>query len=229
MTNMEKIQLCQEIVNQIQEQSKRPACYLEFSPEPFGVADSHLGGVPYVPRGGQIPTDGDGNQLWLCAQINFSQMPRLEGFPESGILRVFLSDWGIDDFGLCGEDDGEGTPQEDWKIVYYPEVDGAVTMEECEAKMAVPWAEASKKNMPRPPHQFDLKEIEDGDIDLWRCPNAPLKVDFLPVEQEGVGDEEYLFDELFAAALKAFVFSGLERRTPIRFSRTRQPAGNGLN
>ena len=65
-------------------------------------------------------------------------------------------------------------------------MDGAVTMEECEAKMAVPWAEASKKNMPRPPHQFDLKEIEDGDIDLWRCPNVPLKVDFLPVEQEGL-------------------------------------------
>ena len=44
MTNLEKIQLCQEIVNQIQEQSKRPACYLEFSKEPFGIADSHLGG-----------------------------------------------------------------------------------------------------------------------------------------------------------------------------------------
>ena len=65
MTNMEKIQLCQEIVNQIQEQSKQPACYLEFSPEPFGVADSHLGGVPYVPRDGEIPADENGSQLWL--------------------------------------------------------------------------------------------------------------------------------------------------------------------
>ena len=203
MTNMEKIQLCQEIVNQIQEQSKQPACYLEFSPEPFGVADSHLGGVPYVPRDGEIPADENGSQLWLCAQINFAQMPRMEDFPESGILQIFLSDWGIDDFGLCGEDDGEGTPQDDWKIAYYPEVDETVTMEECEAKMAVPWAEASKKNMPRPPHQFDLQEIENGDIDLWRCPNVPLNITFLPVEQEGVGDEEYLFGELFAAALKA--------------------------
>ena len=170
MTNMEKIQLCQEIVDQIQAESGRPVCRLHLSREPFGVADSHLGGVPYVPRGGQIPTDGDGNQLWLCAQINFSQMPRLEGFPESGILRVFLSDWGIDDFGLCGEDDGEGTPQEDWKIVYYPEVDGAVTMEECEAKMAVPWEEASKEHMPRPAHKFDLKDIEEGHAGLWRIP-----------------------------------------------------------
>ena len=203
MTNMEKIRLCQEIVDQIQAESRRPVCRLHLSREPFGVADSHLGGVPYVPHNGQIPTDEDGNQLWLCAQINFAQMPRMEDFPESGILQIFLSDWGIDDFGLCGEDDGEGTPQDDWKIAYYPEVDETVTMEECEAKMAVPWAEASKKNMPRPPHQFDLQEIENGDIDLWRCPNVPLKMTFLPVEQEGVGDEEYLFDELFAAALKA--------------------------
>lgn len=203
MTNMEKIRLCQELVDQIQAESRRPVCRLHLSREPFGVADSHLGGVPYVPRGGQIPTDEDGNQLWLCAQINFAQMPRMEDFPESGILQIFLSDWGIDDFGLCGEDDGEGTPQDDWKIAYYPEVDETVTMEECEAKMAVPWAEASKKNMPRPPHQFDLQEIENGDIDLWRCPNVPLNMTFLPVEQEGVGDEEYLFGELFAAALKA--------------------------
>lgn len=203
MTNMEKIQLCQEIVNQIQEESKRPACYLEFSKEHFGVTDSHLGGVPYVPHNKKIPADEDGNQLWLCAQINFAQMPRLEGFPEEGILQIFLSDMGLDDFGLCGEETGDGTSQDDWKIAWYPEVDGSVTMEECEAKMAVPWAKASKKNMPRPAHKFDLQEIENGDVDLWRCPNVPLKIIFRPAVQEGVGDEEYLFNELFCAALKA--------------------------
>lgn len=203
MTNIEKIRLCQQLVDQIQAESSRPVCRLRLSREPFGVADSHLGGTPYVPHGGQIPTDEDGSQLWLCAQINFAQMPKMEGFPESGLLQIFLSDWGIDDFGLCGEDTGDGTPQDDWKIAWYPEVDGTVTMEECEAKMAVPWDKASKENMPRPAHQFDLQEIENGDIDLWRCPNVPLKMTFLPAEQEGVGDEEYLFDELFAAALKA--------------------------
>ena len=71
MTNMEKIRLCQEIVDRIQQESSRPACYLEFSQEPFGITDSHLGGVPYVPRDGEIPTDEKGSQLWLCAQINF--------------------------------------------------------------------------------------------------------------------------------------------------------------
>ena len=148
MTNLEKIQLYQELVDQVQRESLRPVCRLRLSREPFGVTDSHLGGVPYVPRAGQIPTDEDGNQLWLCAQINFAQMPRMEGFPQEGILQIFLSDMGLDDFGLCGEDSGEGTPQEDWKTAWYPDVDGTVTMEECAVKMAVPWEEASKENMP---------------------------------------------------------------------------------
>ena len=38
------------------------------------VDRSHLGGVPYGPRDGEIPADGNGSQLWLCAQINFAQM-----------------------------------------------------------------------------------------------------------------------------------------------------------
>lgn len=55
MTNLEKIQLYQELVDQVQRESLRPVCRLRLSREPFGVTDSHLGGVPYVPREGQIP------------------------------------------------------------------------------------------------------------------------------------------------------------------------------
>ena len=50
MTNMEKIQICQEIVNRIQLESRRPVCYLRLIREPFTITDSHLGGVPYVPH-----------------------------------------------------------------------------------------------------------------------------------------------------------------------------------
>lgn len=204
MTNLEKIQLCQEIVNQIQEQSKRPACYLEFSKEPFGIADSHLGGVPYVPRNGEIPTDEKGSQLWLCAQINFAQMPHLDGFPDRGIFQLFASDFDAD--GGFGFYDGECEEQNSWRVVYYEEVDGTVTEAECQAKMAVPWEEASKKNMPRPAHKFDWKDIEEGRADLWRIPAHPLKISFRPVVQDVIGDNDFRFDDLFAAEL--------ERRLP---------------
>ena len=204
MTNLEKIQLCQEIVNQIQEQSKRPACYLEFSKEPFGIADSHLGGVPYVPRDGEIPTDENGSQLWLCAQINFAQMPHLDGFPDRGIFQLFASDFDAD--GGFGFYAGECEEQSGWKAVYYEEVDSSVTEAECAAKMAVPWEEASKKNMPRPAHKFDLKDIEEGRAELWRIPAHPLKISFRPVVQDVIGDNDFRFDDLFAAEL--------ERRLP---------------
>ncbi len=204
MTNLEKIQLCQEIVNQIQEQSKRPACYLEFSKEPFGIADSHLGGVPYVPRNGEIPTDEKGSQLWLCAQINFAQMPHLDGFPDRGIFQLFASDFDAD--GGFGFYAGECEEQNSWRVVYYEEVDGTVTEAECQAKMAVPWEEASKKNMPRPAHKFDWKDIEEGRAALWRIPAHPLKISFRPVVQDVIGDNDFRFDDLFAAEL--------ERRLP---------------
>lgn len=201
MTNMEKIQICQEIIDQIQAESRRPVCRIHLSQEPFAITDSHLGGTPYVPKGRQIPTDNDGNQLWLCAQINFSQIPQIENFPSEGILQIFLSDFDCDGgFGLYSAENG--IIQGDWRMVYYPTIDEKdITESECRAKMTVPWEEASKENMPRPAHQFDLQDIKDGRIKLWRCPNIPLKMTFLPSEQEGINQDDYRFETLFAAAL----------------------------
>ena len=204
MTNMEKIQLCQEIVDQIQAESGRPVCRLHLSREPFGVADSHLGGVPYVPRDGHIPTDSGGSQLWLCAQINFAQMPPLEGFPDHGIFQLFLSDYDADGgFGTCAGEYGE---QKGWRVVYHETVDGTVTEAECAAKMAVAWEEASKEHMPRPAHQFDLRDIAEGNSGLWRIPAHPLKISFRPVVLDAAGDDDFHFDAFFDAEL--------ERRLP---------------
>ncbi|MFG6366825.1 MAG: hypothetical protein K1W16_00085 [Lachnospiraceae bacterium] len=41
-TNLEKIQCCQEIVNEIQDASKRPVCRLSFRQETFCITDSHF-------------------------------------------------------------------------------------------------------------------------------------------------------------------------------------------
>lgn len=199
MTNMEKIQICQEIVNRIQLESRRPVCYLRLIREPFTITDSHLGGVPYVPHDGKIPTDNDGNQLWLCAQINFAQMPQMPGFPESGLLQIFLEDWHFGDFGL----DVFNMDQDYWRVVYYSEIDETVTMEECRIKMVIPWEEAKRSNMPRPANNFDLADIKNGYDFLWRCPDIPLRILFQSVEQEGVNHEDFRFDTLFAKALTA--------------------------
>ena len=170
------------------------------NPVPFGITDSHLGGVPYVPRDGQIPTDKNGHQLWLCAQINFSQLPELEGFPKVGIFQLFLSDWHLDGgFGLASE--GDGKIQDHWRAVYYPDVDETVTEAECLAKMAVPWEEGSRTNMPRTAHHQDLEDIGEGYTYLWRTPSIPLKINFGPAEREAVSLDDFRFHRLFDAAL----------------------------
>lgn len=201
MTSMERIQVSQTILDRIQMETRRPVCRIGLSRRAFGLTDSHLGGVPYVPHDGQIPTDQGGSQLWLCAQINFSQAPRMEGFPEGGLLQIFLSDRRIDGgFGLRSA--GAGKVQDFWKTVYYPEIDDTVTEEECRAKMVIPWEEASKTNMPRPAGQWDLREIAQGVTELWRAPQVPLKILFGPVEQEGVCMDDYRFQTLFDAVAK---------------------------
>lgn len=207
MTNLEKIQLCQELVNQIQTDSRRPVCRLRFCQEPFGLTDSHLGGVPYLPHEVSYPMGADGQPLWLCAQINFAQMPPMEGFPTQGILQFYLSDWHYDGgFGLYSEDVG-GTAQDQWRVLYHPTVDETVTEAECRAKMPIPWEEAGVENMGRPQNRLDRDNIKyakqyGGTPQLWRTPDKPVKMEFLPVESEGVCNSDFRFETLFAQALQ---------------------------
>lgn len=86
------------------QKSKSPVCCLRFSQKPFSVFDSHLGGVPYLLCEQGCPIGEDGQMLWLCAQINFAQMPAMKGFPNQGILQFYLSEWHYDaGFGLYSE------------------------------------------------------------------------------------------------------------------------------
>lgn len=180
-TNMQKICLCQKIIDEIQTESKRSVCRLEFSQEPFSIKDSYLGGIPYLPHNEKYPVGDDGQILWLCAQINFAQMPPMEGFPTEGILQFFLSDFDYDGgFGLYSEEDG--TVQGQWQTIYHPSVDETVTEDECRAKMPSLWEDAAE---------------------LWRTPDKPMKMVFLPIEQEEINHEDFRFGPLFAAALTA--------------------------
>lgn len=58
------------------------------------VFDSKLGGVPYFPKDMEYPRVLEGalagKPLRLLAQLNFSTLPHLEGFPQKGILQFLL-------------------------------------------------------------------------------------------------------------------------------------------
>lgn len=79
---------------------------------------SKFGGLPYFPKGLQYPIDSKGQAMFLLAQINFGETPKLDSFPETGILEFYISG-GSDVYGACFESPAK---QDDFKILYFPEV-----------------------------------------------------------------------------------------------------------
>lgn len=78
--------------------------------------ESKVGGMPYLPKNTVWPTAPDGKELFFLAQINFAEVPKLEPFPEKGIVQFYISD---DD--LYGMDLDDGTAQDTFRVLWFPE------------------------------------------------------------------------------------------------------------
>ncbi|MDZ8261157.1 YwqG family protein [Nostoc sp. ChiQUE01b] len=52
---------------------------------------SKFGGLPYLPKGFDYPKSSEGDYLFFIAQINFAEVPLLEGFPNQGIVQFYIS------------------------------------------------------------------------------------------------------------------------------------------
>lgn len=95
------------IVAEVKKQSKRESIDLTLEKqidreedEKSYLMKSKIGGVPYWPEGMEWPaTKGRSGMipLTMVAQINFSDMPKLKGYPTSGILQFFIADSDIFD------------------------------------------------------------------------------------------------------------------------------------
>jgi uncharacterized protein YwqG len=91
--------------------------------------ESKLLGVPYYPKDRPWPTDVDGQPLVLLAQLNFSEMPHLDGYPSQGILQFYISPlsndtqiWGMRIDAVHKTELGRLTDQSYFRVVYFPEV-----------------------------------------------------------------------------------------------------------
>ena len=68
----------------------RPALILTPAADPGADTGMRLGGAPWFADGEQWPVDGSGRQLEFVAQLDFARLPRLDDFPDAGILRFFI-------------------------------------------------------------------------------------------------------------------------------------------
>jgi uncharacterized protein YwqG len=116
--------------------------------------ESKVGGQPYWPKDMSWPTAPDGRELFFLAQINFSEIPALDPFPNKGIVQFFIND---DD--LYGMDFDDGENPDTFRVIFHPEV------LESEAHLSsqvpdVEWDEALLPHHPDEsyPLQFGLSE-----------------------------------------------------------------------
>ena len=117
------------IVAEVKRRTETPCWKLTLQPEgPCGLLDSKVGGLPYWDPALPYPVDSQGNQMTLLAQLNFAQLGTEDPLPRAGMLQFFI---GQDD--VFGMDFDEPDRQKNFRVVYHPEPDPALTLEQIRA------------------------------------------------------------------------------------------------
>lgn len=115
-----KKELEERVLNEIIRETAYTYNKINLTDETCDVYTSKVGGVPYMPVGYQYPmSKTTGTPLALLAQINFEEMPSLEGFLQKGILQFFIP---YDD-DLYGLDYENPLNQDDFRIIYHGDID----------------------------------------------------------------------------------------------------------
>ncbi|AZI41705.1 DUF1963 domain-containing protein [Deinococcus psychrotolerans] len=100
------------------EATLHPVIELTLSEESLVAWDSKVGGVPYRLQGEAWPLDPAGLPLAFLAQINFAQLPALEGFPNAGIVQFFIGTNDLMGFRFKNIDQ----PQDTYRVLYFEQV-----------------------------------------------------------------------------------------------------------
>ena len=84
------------------------------------ITDSKVMGLPYIPKGAEIPQTANGDKMIMIAQINCDDLQGLADFPEKGILQFFVLN---DEDGLLGLDFDNQTVQDSFRVIYHEEIE----------------------------------------------------------------------------------------------------------
>lgn len=99
------------------EQTKRTFIEIKAVPaEALTLRQSKFRGLPCIPKGFPYPKDAAGKYLVPLAQINFSECPKLVGFPESGYLQFYVA---ADD--MYGLDFDDQQAQTGFRVLFFEE------------------------------------------------------------------------------------------------------------
>ncbi len=99
--------------------SKLPSLKISLAKqEQIEFTQSKVGGYPYFPEILDLPLDATGNNLDFLAQINFAELPQLDGYPSTGIVQFFIAR--SDAYGL---DFGDRKSQKNYRVIYHENIE----------------------------------------------------------------------------------------------------------
>ena len=84
------------------------------------ITDSKVMGLPYIPKGAEIPQTVNGDKMMMIAQINCDDLQGLADFPQKGILQFFVLN---DEDGLLGLDFDNQTVQDSFRVIYHEKIE----------------------------------------------------------------------------------------------------------
>lgn len=134
------------------------------------VFSSKFGGVPYFPKEMEYPKvregGSEGMPIRFLAQLNFAEIPHIEGFPAGGILQFFAGCDGDDIYGL---DFDNPMSQNTFRVIYHENIvtDESLlyTKEDIpgfdeddfpfEGEFALEFSEAEPRTVPMEDYQFN--------------------------------------------------------------------------
>ena len=113
---MDYVKAAEAVYDELKAEHHKEVIYIKAEKvDDLSLEESKFGGFPFVPLGGVIPTNAEGNQLALLAQINCAQLPENSMYPSDGWLQV----WCLEDemYGFCSD---TIQPETNQKVLYIP-------------------------------------------------------------------------------------------------------------
>ena len=113
---MDYVKAAEAVYDELKAAHNKEVIYIKAEKvDDLSLEESKFGGFPFVPLGGAIPTNAEGNQLALLAQINCAQLPENSMYPSDGWLQV----WCLEDemYGFCSD---TIQPETNQKVLYIP-------------------------------------------------------------------------------------------------------------
>ena len=113
---MDYVKAAEAVYDELKAAHNKEAIYIKAEKvDDLSLEESKFGGFPFVPLGGAIPTNAEGSQLALLAQINCAQLPENNMYPSDGWLQI----WCLEDemYGFCSD---TIQPETNQKVLYIP-------------------------------------------------------------------------------------------------------------